>query len=134
MPNTLYTGQKPIKTLEQGNHKMERKVFDKLVRDKIPEMLDKNGGETETKILNDEEYIKCLYEKLKEECNEVIEADSRKDLIEELADLHEVILSLAKAKNIGMEEIESTRIKKREKRGGFDSKIFLKSSNIVNKI
>lgn len=113
---------------------MERKIFNKLVRDKIPEMLDKNGGETETKILNDEEYIKCLYEKLKEECNEVIEADSRKDLIEELADLHEVILSLTKAKNIGMEEIESTRIKKREKRGGFDSKIFLKSSNIVNKI
>lgn len=113
---------------------MERKVFNKLVRDKIPEMLDKNGGETETKILNDEEYIKCLYEKLKEECTEVVEAASRKDLIEELADLNEVILSLTKAKNIDMEEIESTRIKKREKRGGFDSKIFLKSSNIVNKI
>lgn len=113
---------------------MERKVFNKLVRDKIPEMLDKNGGETETKILNEEEYIKCLYEKLGEECEEVIEANSRESLIEELADLYEVTLNLIKVKNISLEEIESTRIKKREKRGGFDSKVFLKSSNIVNKI
>lgn len=113
---------------------MERKVFNKLVRDKIPEMLDKNGGQTETKILNQEEYIKCLYEKLGEECEEVISAPSRKDLVEELADLYEVVLSLIKVKNISMEEIETTRIQKREKRGGFDSKIFLKSSNIVNKI
>lgn len=122
------------KSLLKGNHKMKRKIFNKLVRDKIPELLDKNGGETETKILDDEEYIKCLYEKLKEECAEVIGATSRGDLIEELADLSEVILSLTKAKNIDMEEIESTRIEKREKRGGFGSKIFLKSSNIVNKI
>ncbi len=113
---------------------MERKVFNKLVRDKIPELLDKNGGETETEILSEEKYIKCLYEKLGEECKEVIETKSREDLIEELADLYEVILSLIKVKNISMEEIETTRIQKREKRGGFDSKIFLKSSNIVDKI
>ena len=112
----------------------ERKFFNKLVRDKIPELLDKNGGETETEILSGEEYIKCLREKLGEECNEVVNADSRENLVEELADLKEVVLSLIKANNITDEEIENTRIQKRSKRGGFDSRIFLKSSNIVKKI
>ena len=113
---------------------MERKVFNKLVRDKIPALLDENGGETETKILNDKEYIKCLYEKLKEECTEVTEATSKEDLTEELADLYEVILSLIKVQNITTQDIENIRIQKKKKRGGFDSKIFLKSSNIVDKI
>ena len=120
---------------KQGDKIMsERKIFNKLVRDKIPELLDKNGGETETEILSGEEYIKCLREKLGEECNEVINADSRKNLVEELADLKEVVLSLIKINNITDEEIENTRIQKRSKRGGFDSRIFLKSSNIVKKI
>ena len=112
----------------------ERKTFNKLVRDKIPELLDKNGGQTETEILNDEKYINCLYEKLKEECEEVVNSNSQENLIEELADLFEVIISLAKAKNITLEEIEKIRIEKKNKRGGFDSRLFLKSSNIVNKI
>lgn len=113
---------------------MERKVFNKLVRDKIPAMLDKNGGETETKILDNTEYIKCLFEKLKEECEEVISAPSHESLKEELADLLEVMIAISKINNINFSDIEQTRIKKREKRGGFDSKIFLKSSNIVDKI
>ncbi|MDO4199244.1 MAG: pyridoxamine 5'-phosphate oxidase family protein [Clostridia bacterium] len=110
---------------------MERKIFNKLVRDEIPEMLDKNGGETETEILNTEKYKECLYAKLKEECEEVITADSKENLAEELADLLEVMKAIAKINDIDFAEIEKIRAEKKEKRGGFDRKIFLKSSNIV---
>ena len=110
---------------------MERKIFNKLVRDKIPEMLDKNGGETETEILDNEKYIGCLFNKLKEECEEVITADSKENLAEELADLLEVMNAVAKTNNIDFAEIENIRTAKKEKRGGFERKIFLKSSNIV---
>ncbi len=123
----------PLKIeLKQGEKTlMERKIFNKLVRDKIPEMLDKNGGETETEILDNEKYIGCLFNKLKEECEEVITADSKENLAEELADLLEVMNAVAKTNNIDFTEIENIRTAKKEKRGGFDRKIFLKSSNIV---
>jgi len=110
---------------------MERKIFNKLVRDKIPELLDKNGGETETEILDIEKYIACLLKKLKEECEEVITADSKENLTEELADLLEVIRAIAKINDINFAEIEKIRLTKKEKRGGFENKVFLKSSNIV---
>ncbi|MBQ2671240.1 MAG: nucleoside triphosphate pyrophosphohydrolase [Clostridia bacterium] len=113
---------------------MERKFFNKLVRDKIPEMLAKNGGEPETETLNDEKYKTCLYEKLKEECEETVNSYSKENLAEELADLLEVIMAISKLNDIDFAEIEKIRLAKKEKRGGFDSKILLKSSNIVNKI
>lgn len=124
---------KPLKIeLKQGDKiLMERKIFNKLVRDRIPEILDKNGGETETQILSNEKYIECLYEKLREECEEVITNDSRENLTEELADLLEVMNAIAKANSIDFGEIERIRTAKKEKRGGFENKIFLVSSNIV---
>ena len=113
---------------------MERKFFNKLVRDKIPEMLAKNGGEPETETLNDEKYKICLYEKLKEECEETVNSYSKENLAEELADLLEVMMAISKLNGIDFAEIEKIRLTKKEKRGGFDSKILLKSANIVNKI
>lgn len=124
---------KPLKIEFKDGDKtlMERKTFNKLVRDKIPEMLDKNGGETETQILDDEKYIECLFKKLTEECEEVISADSKENLAEELADLLEVMRAISKTNNINFAEVEKIRTAKKEKRGGFDRKIFLKSSNVV---
>ena len=126
----------PIKTeFKEGSETlMERKVFNKLVRDKIPEMLEKNGGDPETEILNDEKYKICLYEKLKEEYEETVNSYSKENLAEELADLLEVMISISKINGINFAEIEKIRLTKKEKRGGFDSKILLKSSNIVKKI
>ncbi len=109
----------------------DRKLFNKLVRDKIPELLQKAGAEPDFRVLNQEEYKLELNKKLKEECQEVIEAPDKISLTEELADLTEVILSLAKNSNITLEEIEKTRIKKKENRGGFDAKLFLESTEVV---
>lgn len=106
--------------------------FNKLVRDKIPEIISKNGGNPTIKVLNGEEYKIAIFEKLKEECAEVISAENKEHLTEELADLFEVIHSIIKNQDITFEEIEKVRLSKKEKRGGFDEKIFLISSEKVN--
>lgn len=110
----------------------ETKIFNKLVRDRIPEIIAKNGGNPTVKTLNDEEYETAIFEKLKEECAEVVATENNDDLTEELADLFEVINAILKTKNITFDEIEKVRLSKKEKRGGFDKKIFLISSEKVN--
>lgn len=99
--------------------------FNKLVRDNIKDIIEKNGEITYTKVLDDEEYKKELNKKLLEEASEVINSKTKEELIEELADLSEVILAIAKSNDIIYEDIEKTREKKKEEKGGFDKKIFL---------
>lgn len=99
--------------------------FNKLVRDNIKDIIENKGEVTYTKVLDDEEYKKELNEKLLEEASEVINSKTKEELIEELADLSEVILAISKANDIIYEDIEKERIKKKELKGGFDKKIFL---------
>lgn len=107
----------PLKTeFKEGSETlMERKVFNKLVRNKIPDMLAKNGGEPETEVLNDEKYKICLYEKLKEECEETVNSYSKENLAEELADLLEVMMAISKINGIDFAKIENIRLTKKRK-------------------
>lgn len=101
------------------------KVYNKLVRDKIHEIIkENNDGEAITRILEYDEYKKALEDKLYEEYQEVLES-SDKDRIEELADMLEVMISLAKIENSSLEEIIEIMNNKKSKRGGFEKKIFL---------
>lgn len=102
---------------------MER-VFNKLVRDKIPKIIESNNEIAVTEILNEEDYKKELKNKLIEECNEVIEANDL-ELLEELADMLEVITALSKTQNKSLEDIIKIKEEKRTARGGFDKKIKL---------
>ena len=95
--------------------------YGKLVRDKIIDIITANGEKPIYHTLSDEEYLNELHKKLFEEANEFVENDNP----EELADLLEVIYAIAKHKNINMQEVEKERVKKREKRGGFEEKIYL---------
>ena len=104
-----------------------KKFFNKLVRDNIPEIISKKGGESEIRILEDAEYADLLNKKLMEECDEVIEADDTESKKEELADVLEVLHAIAKSNKIDFEEVEAERVHKKEKRGGFEKKIFLKT-------
>ena len=97
--------------------------YGKLVRDKIIDIITANGENPIYHTLSDEEYLKELHKKLFEEANEFIEEDSP----EELADLLEVVYAIAKHKNIDMKEVEQIRLTKREKRGGFEDKIYLET-------
>lgn len=95
--------------------------YNKLVRDKIPEILDKKGIPYEEKrIAGDCEYRKELIKKLLEEAREFSDTPT----IEELADILEVIMALQKLPEYS--NVEEIRKDKREKRGGFEERIILK--------
>ena len=94
--------------------------YNKLVRDKIPEILDGKGIPYEEKIASDEEYKVELIKKLGEE---IVEFTKEGDP-EELADVAEVIEALKKLPEYA--NVDEIRLKKKEERGGFDKKIILK--------
>ena len=97
------------------------KTYNKLVRDRIPEIIEASGECCKTRILSDEAYLKMLDAKLDEEL-----AEYHKDqTIEELADLLEVIRAATTASGYTLEELEAVRAEKAEKRGGFEKKILL---------
>ncbi|MBR4003217.1 MAG: nucleoside triphosphate pyrophosphohydrolase [Clostridia bacterium] len=100
---------------------MAKKIFNKLVRDKIPQVIKNSGDKPYIKVLSDEENLKQLNIKLTEEVNEYLSDNN----VEELADIVEVIYGLLKAKNVSIEDFEKIRLNKKEKRGGFENKIFL---------
>lgn len=102
---------------------MER-VYNKLVRDKITEIIEGKNETPVTRILNDDEYKLELEKKLYEEYKEVIES-SGEDRLFELADMIEVIKSLALLSGKTLEDIIELANGKRNKRGGFEKKIFL---------
>ena len=103
--------------------KMER-VYNKLVRDKIPNIIEEKGETPVIKVLNENDYKKELEKKLYEEYKEVIEA-SGDERIEELADMLEVIRALASLENKNLNDVIDIADKKNKKRGAFDEKIFL---------
>ena len=95
----------------------------KLVRDKIPEIIEKAGKKCITHQLSDAEYLFALENKLNEEV-----AEYQKDKnIEELADVLEVVRSICLAKGYSLDELESVRAQKADGRGGFEGRIFLES-------
>jgi len=102
-----------------------RKVFNKLVRDKIPEIIKQNNEIATVRLLNDKEYKEELNKKLLEECNEIINATSTNETLEEIADILEVIDSIIKLNNLTIEECKKIQQEKRVKRGGFKKRIFL---------
>lgn len=101
------------------------KTFNKLVRDKIPEIITRNGDVCETRVLSEKEYEIELNKKLLEEAGEVINAKSNEEIKEELADLYEVMLAKLKLIDGDITEVEEIASAKRLKRGAFDNKIFL---------
>ena len=95
--------------------------YHKLVRDRIPEIIEASGKLCKTEILSEKDYLRMLDAKLEEELAEY----HRNQNIEELADLMEVIYAAAIARGYTAEQLEQARVEKAEKRGGFQKKILL---------
>lgn len=95
--------------------------YNKAVRDKIPDIIKKDGYSCSVKTLSDEAFLAELEKKLSEE---VAEYQNDKNP-EELADILEVVYRIAKLNGISNEELEKIRVKKVEKRGGFEDNLFL---------
>ena len=100
-------------------------IFNKLVRDNIPDKIEKNGEVAVTRILNSEEYRDELYKKLLEEANEVVNAKTKEDILEELADVYEVVRAISELENSNIDNIVEISDNKKLKRGGFTKRIFL---------
>lgn len=99
-------------------------MYQKLVRDNIPDIIRNNGEEPIVEVLDDERYKTELERKLLEEANEVINAGGV-DRVEELADLLEVMDALVIHEGYTLDDVLEARSSKLEKRGGFSKRLYL---------
>ncbi|MBA3047867.1 nucleoside triphosphate pyrophosphohydrolase [Patescibacteria group bacterium] len=108
-----------------------KKNYNKLVRDNIPEIIKADNCRPNIRKLGKQEYLKELMKKLKEEAEELINAkDNEKELAKEISDVYEVIDAIIDYYNLDKDKISEFKKERKEKRGGFEKRIFLES--IVN--
>lgn len=101
------------------------RTYNKLVRDRIPEIIEGNGEKPVIRILDETEYKTELETKLNEEYREVLGTTTSEDRIEELADMLEIISALATLEGKSLDDVVEVQKQKRLKRGGFEKRIFL---------
>ncbi|MRN56285.1 nucleoside triphosphate pyrophosphohydrolase [Paenibacillus monticola] len=100
-------------------------TYNKLVRDGIPSIIAADGKTFRSRILDEQEYIKELRIKLREETEEYLSAENKEQALEELADMLEVIHALSETHGSTPVDLEQLRVKKANKRGGFSDRVFL---------
>jgi len=100
------------------------KIYNKLVRDKIIDIIEADGRIAKYRILDANEYRQELNKKLQEEVKEYLEDNN----VEELADIVEVIYGILNSMDVSIKEFEKIRINKQEKRGAFEKKIYLEEA------
>ena len=100
------------------------KVYDKLVRDRIPDIIESSGIKCEVEVVSDDVALEYLYKKLGEEVDELL---SDKNL-NEIADVMEVLFAIAKKYGYSEDEVLGRRNEKRDSRGGFEDNLVLKKT------
>lgn len=98
-------------------------IYNKLVRDKIPEIIAAGGKTAVCHPLSPPDYTQALHAKLQEEVDEFIKSEE----VDELADILEVVYAIAQSKGLQQAELEQLRLEKQEARGGFTQRIWLES-------
>jgi predicted house-cleaning noncanonical NTP pyrophosphatase (MazG superfamily) len=104
---------------------MKKIFYRKLIRDRIPEKMDRVGAAYEIKKLNKIEFEKELLKKVEEEASGIPKAKNKKEIIEELADVLDVIKEIKRIKKIRPSDIKKAQKENTRKKGGFRKKIFL---------
>lgn len=100
--------------------------YPKLVRDKIPEIVEAQGKTAYVKAMTDDnEYLDFLLAKLIEEATELAHAKSESNQLEELADVAEVIEAILEFKKLNQSDIAKVQDQKRQKRGGFKKRLLM---------
>lgn len=103
---------------------MAKITYNKLVRDRIPEIIHLAGKQCETTVMNEVEYRQSLLDKLVEEAQEV-QGAVKEDLATELADILEVVDAILAVHGISVEDVRNVQAARREERGGFEKRIKL---------
>ncbi len=101
------------------------KKYNKLIRDKIPEIIKEVGWKPKLKTLNKKDFLTKLKKKVLEEAEELIKAKSKKEIIDEVVDIQELLDALAEEIKITKSRIKKFQAAKRKKRGGFKKRLFL---------
>ena len=105
-----------------------QKIYNKLVRDKIPEIIKRDNCEPKTRTLDSKEFLVELFKKMSEEAQEFIEAkDDKNAVMKEITDIYEIIDTVIRLYGLNKEEIIALQEKRREERGGFKNMVFLES-------
>ena len=99
--------------------------YAKLVRDRIPEKIKKSGGQASQKILSESQYIVALKNKLIEEGKELVLAKKPEDLLDELADIQEIIDNLLIALKSKAQDLKKIQKEKNKKNGSFRNKVYI---------
>ena len=100
------------------------KNYNKLVRDKITDIIEADGRIAKYRILDNNEYRQELNSKLQEEVKEYLDDNN----VEELADIVEVVYGILNSMDVTIDEFEKVRIKKQEERGAFNKRIYLEEA------
>lgn len=100
------------------------KVYDKLVRDRIPEIIEASGSKCEIETVSDEVALEYLYRKLSEEVSELLEDRN----LDEIADVMEVLFAIGKKYGYSEDDVLGRRNEKRTARGGFEDNLVLKKT------
>lgn len=103
---------------------MDKVFHRKLIRDKIPQFIEANNEPYEVRVMEKKEFEKELKKKLVEEASELIKT-KKEDLLNEMADVLELLKSIASFYKIDFKLVEEKQTKKRRERGGFKKRLFL---------
>jgi predicted house-cleaning noncanonical NTP pyrophosphatase (MazG superfamily) len=104
------------------------KIYNKLIRDKVPEIIEADNERPIYRVLSEEEYSVALLDKFHEELLELSSANNKEEIVKELSDLQELIRAYAEFNGMSLEEILESTDGRREKRGGFTKRIFLEKT------
>ncbi|HUW71889.1 MAG TPA: nucleoside triphosphate pyrophosphohydrolase [Candidatus Humimicrobiaceae bacterium] len=99
--------------------------YNKLIRDRIPEIIKKAGWKPTVRKLKKAEFLKALKKKVLEEARELIRAKDKKGVINEIVDIQELIDTLTSEIGLSKPQIKKFQAVKRKKRGGFKKRLFL---------
>lgn len=112
--------------MDKGNYEHPHK----LVRDKIPELIEKGGGIPEFFELDKEQFSQALKEKLVEEVQELLEAETKEELLDELADILQLVESITADSKLLMSDVENRKERKKKENGAFEKRYFLEHITI----
>jgi len=99
--------------------------YNKLIRDKILDIIRENGGKPYSRVLNKKEFINKIKNKIVEEAKELTKARSKKEIINEVVDIQELIDVIVSELGLTKAEIKKQQKEKNKKRGGFQKRLFL---------